>query len=58
MLRIQPNEVLQNNTDRINYFICIRFLLRLIRYLFPNGSDSLPFQVHQLESDLLPDPAN
>ena len=26
----QLNETLQNNTDRINYFICIRFLLRVI----------------------------
>lgn len=34
------------------------FFITTHRYLFPNGSDSLPFQVHQLESDLLPDPAN
>ena len=25
---------MQNNTDRINYFICIRFLLRLIVICF------------------------
>ena len=51
-------ETLQNNTDRINYFVCILFFIASHHYLHLNGSDSRLYLVHQWESGLEHYPVN